>query len=331
MRKVIFEGVLVFLFTIVLFLDGVYSQGIGSSYDRTLNDFARNITTKIEGAQLRSGAVLDFTDLQGQGTVLGRLLSQELSDRIVANANSFSLVDRTNLQFLLRENKLSMDGFIDPSSRRRLGNMIGIDTVIFGSVTPIGPSVRLSVRSVSVETGKIVSAASALIPVPPAMLELYNQGLPSTANALSRSGRNSQAASQFRNDSIRIVGKYVEYEDGIYGGAAGDQSADATAAFVFENLSGKGFEAAIKDRTVFIGSCSGTRIQSATGLNYYRYNFKGQKTFIPANARIHVNIKVGYCRVERTRTVDIGSTITISLNGKIVNIPVSATNVPIRN
>lgn len=139
----------------------------GTGYESQLRTLAERLIAQVEPTGQKSGTVLDFTDLQGQGTELGRFFAQELSDQLVSATKTFSLIDRANLQYLLRENKLSMDGLINPATTRKLGNMIGVDTVIFGTVTPIGNSLRISARGVAVETGKIVASHSVTIAVSP--------------------------------------------------------------------------------------------------------------------------------------------------------------------
>src|ERR1043166_2853860 len=146
-------------------------------YETELRSVATKLVASLEASGQKSGTVIDFTDLQGQGTELGRFLAQELSDQLVTMAKTVSFVDRANLQHLLRENKLSMDGLINPQTSRKLGNMIGVDTVIFGTVTPIGKTVRLSVRGVAVETGKIVASQSTTLPLTGELAEMNTRSV----------------------------------------------------------------------------------------------------------------------------------------------------------
>src|ERR1043166_8772640 len=142
-------------------------------YETELRSVATKLVASLEASGQKSGTVIDFTDLQGQGTELGRFLAQELSDQLVTASRTVSFIDRANLQHLLRENKLSMDGLINPQTSRKLGNMIGIDTILFGTVTPIGKSIKLSVRAVAVETGKIVASQSTSFAAVEGLGELY--------------------------------------------------------------------------------------------------------------------------------------------------------------
>ena len=143
----------------------ILMAGPAVGYETQLRAVAATMVSQLETGSQKSGTVLDFADLQGQNTELGRFLAQELSNQLVAAAKTISFIDRANLQHLLRENNLSMEGLIAPETAGRLGNMIGIDTLIMGTITLIGNSVRLSVRAVAVETGRIVSSQSTTLPM----------------------------------------------------------------------------------------------------------------------------------------------------------------------
>ena len=162
-------------------------------YQSRMKELAVNLVAKLETSNQHSGTVLDFTDLQGSATELGRFLAQEMSDQLVAASKSITFVDRANLQYLMRENKLSTEGLVDPESSRKLGNLIGIDTIVFGTVTPIGErSIRLSVRAVAVETGRIVVAQSVTLLVTDDLASMFNHGISSAARPSDTSDSSSR-------------------------------------------------------------------------------------------------------------------------------------------
>ena len=308
------------------------SPSQASGYEIALRSIAGKIASRLEAVGLKSGAVLDFTDLQGQGTELGRFLAQELSDQLVTVAKSFSLVDRANLRHLAEENKLLMQGVINPESSKRFGNMIGIDTVILGTVTPID-GVRLSVRAVAVETGKIVAAQSISLPLVGELSKMHTRGvaLRSLDNASDVGEPDIRA--RFRSDSIKAAGRFVSYgrQNCPMGGLC------ATASFVIENLSGVGFNAAIKGGSISIGPCVGSEVQAA-GLRLYNNApgwtnnvlFESAQSYIPANAKIPVTVTLDYCSATGGRAVDVSVALTISVDGKAFDIPLSVSDVPVR-
>jgi hypothetical protein len=315
-----------------------------AGYEATLKAVAARLVLQLELAHEKSGTVLDFTDLQGQGTELGRFLAQELSDQLVSEAKTFALVDRANLQFLLKENKLTMEGLIDPNTSRKLGGMIGIDTIIMGTITPIGHSARLSVRAVAVDTGKIVTSQAVNLPLTDQLIELYTHGV--AARMPSGTGIPDKRAAPdiretFRRDSVKLIGRFVHFTTWARDGMMcpnGDSC--ATASFVVENLSGLGINGAIKRDSTSIGGCVGHERESA-GLNVYGpitdfifgtyyTSFDPAKRFIPAGAQIPVTVKIGHCGYAGSRTADVSASLTISAKGQTFEVPVSVANVPIQ-
>jgi Curli production assembly/transport component CsgG len=130
--------VLVFPAFLCLFVVLVPIGAISQTYEAGLRKAAEALSSAMETAGQKSVTVLDLTDLQGSTTELGRFLAQELSDQLVAIARQVAVVDRANMQFLLREKNLSAEGFVNPESSKKIGNLIDIDTVILGSITPPG-------------------------------------------------------------------------------------------------------------------------------------------------------------------------------------------------
>ncbi len=157
------------------------SVASAQGYEADLRSVAASLVAKLEEANKRSSTVLDFTDLQGSPTELGRFLAQELSDQLVADSKKVSFVDRANLQVLLREHKLSVEGLVNPESIAKIGNLVGIDTIVIGTTTMMGDTIRLSVRAIDVETGRIVVSQATNLPATSALMALSNRGVPGTS------------------------------------------------------------------------------------------------------------------------------------------------------
>lgn len=229
--------------------------GTARAYEPELRALGTGLLAKIEVTNQKSATVLDFTDLQGAPTELGRFLAQELSDQLVSAAKKISFVDRGNLQHLLRENKLSVEGLINPESSRKLGKLIGIDTLVFGTTTPIGNRIRLSVRVVNVETGKIVATEAANIPLTGGLGELYNRGVaPGTPG--STDTPRGDLRTILRSDTIKLTISELAVRRG-----------EVIMTLTLENRSGIGLGAAVgryATAVVSVGAC--TMLNTATGL-----------------------------------------------------------------
>lgn len=134
------------------------------SYEAEMRALAEKLAARLELTNQKTGSVLDFTNLDGTPTTLGRFLAQELSDQLIAVSKKIKLVDRANLQHLLRENKLTESGLLDRTTSKKLGNLAGIDTFLIGTSVVFGNTIRLNVRAISTETQIIVASQATTIP-----------------------------------------------------------------------------------------------------------------------------------------------------------------------
>lgn len=75
----------------------------------------------------------------------------------------FDVIERGRLGTVLSELKLSNSGFIDDSTRRKLGSILGVEAVFIGNITGEETFYKLNthlhVKFISVENGKVLWAA----------------------------------------------------------------------------------------------------------------------------------------------------------------------------
>jgi TolB-like protein len=149
------------------------------AYEQQLRELAVALATEIGAAGKKSAAVVDFTDLQGNVTELGRFLAEELSVKLSEDARGkgFNVVDRGHLRTLLQEHKLTSSGLLDPQTAKKLGQIAGVDVIVTGSITAFGDSVRLSAKAMDVSTAQLVKAMSVDIPKTKAIEELMARGI----------------------------------------------------------------------------------------------------------------------------------------------------------
>src|SRR2546426_3809508 len=122
------------------------------------------LSKSIATSGRKTVAVVDFTDLQGNVTELGRFLAEELSVDLVGNAKDFEVIERNQLKVILQEHRLSTTGLIDPQTARKLGQFAGVDALVTGTITAFGDTVRLSAKVLDTQTAKMIGAATSDIP-----------------------------------------------------------------------------------------------------------------------------------------------------------------------
>lgn len=152
------------------------------AHEREINNLAAALAWEIASAGKKTVAVVDFTDLQGNVTELGRFLAEEFSVALVgaelAGADKgFEVIDRTHLKTILAEHKLSVTGVIDPQTARELGKIAGVDALITGTITPFGESVRILVKILDSETARVIGASSGNIAKTQVIEELLARGI----------------------------------------------------------------------------------------------------------------------------------------------------------
>jgi TolB-like protein len=156
-----------------------------------IKSVADALSGSLSNASRPRVAVVDFTDLQGTVTPLGRYMAEELETALANTGGSFDLIDRTRLQLLMQENKLASTGVIDPSTARQLGKIAGVHILITGTLVPMSDTVRMTIKALDTEDAHIVSAVSRNLLMTRALMQLAGQvssvtqapGYPPTDNA----------------------------------------------------------------------------------------------------------------------------------------------------
>ncbi|MGQ9571352.1 MAG: FlgO family outer membrane protein [Thermodesulfovibrionales bacterium] len=170
------------LLGVLIALSSLMAQPL-MAYDKEIKGLALTIGEQIAKAGKRSVAVVDFTDLQGNVTELGRFIAEEFSVALFGTGGVFEVIDRTHLKSILQEHKLALTGLIDPSTARKLGQIAGVHTIITGTITPFGDCVRLSAKVLDTETARVIGASSVEIAKTKAIEELLNRGIETGAQA----------------------------------------------------------------------------------------------------------------------------------------------------
>jgi len=129
--------------------------------DAALSKLADNLAAQIKDHGNKKVTVLDFTDLQGGSSELGRYIAEELSVNLVMGKHDFAVLDRANLKSILAEHKLTAEGLVNPDNAKKLGQFAGVDALIVGNIIPMNSNVDLRVKIITTDTAEIVGAAKA--------------------------------------------------------------------------------------------------------------------------------------------------------------------------
>jgi TolB-like protein len=104
-------------------------------------------------------AVLDF-QLQGQEFAskdMGKIVAEWLITGLVETGR-FDVIERRLLEKILEEQKLGVTGAIDPDSAAQLGKILGVRTIVSGTLTSLEGITEINARLINVDTASIVAA-----------------------------------------------------------------------------------------------------------------------------------------------------------------------------
>jgi curli biogenesis system outer membrane secretion channel CsgG len=123
--------------------------------------YLRGCATIPEPQGFRPVAVWDLENLSLDASArpdLGQLLSSEIIQAIKEHG-AIQVVERAKLIAILEELKLGSSALADESTRLRVGRMMGAKEMVFGGYMVVGTTMRIDLRRVDVETGRVLKTA----------------------------------------------------------------------------------------------------------------------------------------------------------------------------
>lgn len=118
----------------------------------TVSGAAEFKKTKVAIVDFQENGAFDVKDV-------GKIVAEWFTTALV-NTGRFDVIERRLLQQILEEQKMGVTGLIDPRSASRLGKLLGVKTVVSGTVQSYEGISEINVRLLNVETGSIITAES---------------------------------------------------------------------------------------------------------------------------------------------------------------------------
>ncbi len=123
---------------------------------------AAAIVAEAPKLQKRTVAVIEFSEAQGPTYVpssRGRLLAERITTRLV-NTGQLEVVERAQLDKVMRELKLGTTGLVDDATAKSIGKLLGVEAIVTGTLAQVGPETEIHSRMVRVEDGVILAAVT---------------------------------------------------------------------------------------------------------------------------------------------------------------------------
>jgi len=134
------------IFPVILFLVAVF-----------FSSYAPPLVSSEKGTTIAVWDLDDFSPSDTSKPQLGELLSGQVIETL-QKREDYTIVERERLLLALQELHLGSSSLADEANRLKLGRLVGARFMVFGGYQVIGNQMRLDLRLVEVETGKVLKA-----------------------------------------------------------------------------------------------------------------------------------------------------------------------------
>ncbi|MDR1956840.1 MAG: hypothetical protein LBQ30_08310 [Treponema sp.] len=113
----------------------------------------------VAGDARTTVAVLDFVNVDGHQSVLGRYFAEQAAHYLVKKPH-IRIVERTQINRVLGEMDFSASGYVSDASAIELGGMLGASALIMGTLTKIGRKIAVHMRTIDTRTGVVLNTGT---------------------------------------------------------------------------------------------------------------------------------------------------------------------------
>ena len=150
------------LFTGV-FLAAMLTSGPGNLRAEDINKLSDKLQDGLKDRINIKLAVLEFAYTDAKVSEGPVVIQERLTTALVQN-KKITLIERNLLKKVLGELKLEASGAVSEESVKKLGQLLGADAVVTGTLNDLGDgNTEINARVVETESGKILSAAAAMV------------------------------------------------------------------------------------------------------------------------------------------------------------------------
>src|SRR5436309_3157706 len=161
---------LFFSVTVFLFLAALLAQSAPAPQQagavplpQGIADLADKLAKGIPQDHPMTVAVTDFPDsIRNKTCGLGRFVAERLAT-LLSQHPQCKLIERRRLDLVLNELKFSMSELVEPAKARKLGQMLGVQGLVLGSLSDLGGTFDIDARIIDIQTSVSLPGVSASI------------------------------------------------------------------------------------------------------------------------------------------------------------------------
>ncbi|MBI4423473.1 MAG: hypothetical protein HY554_07095 [Elusimicrobia bacterium] len=133
-----------------------------SARARDSSSLAWDLSLAASRSGRRRIAVVPFHDPVAGPCRAGAVIAERLIEHLLERG--VEVVERSQLEGVMREHRLGSTGLVDPLTAKRLGRVLGVEAVISGTVVELrGDRIEVHARLIDVETARVLSASTARV------------------------------------------------------------------------------------------------------------------------------------------------------------------------
>jgi TolB-like protein len=144
------------LFPIIILIMGCKSKAVpiansgGTTLDTAIAETAGRMETR-----LNNGTKIALINFSSSSAQLSEYVLEGISLHLV-NSGKLIVVDRANLDRVRQEQGFQLSGEVNDESAKAIGQMLGADAIVTGSLTNIGNEYRINLKAISVDSATVV-------------------------------------------------------------------------------------------------------------------------------------------------------------------------------
>jgi TolB-like protein len=143
---------------LLFFAAGAFAKDLDSGVWDLTSQIEGKLDTPKSPTNRLALVVVDFTDLNGKSTQIGKLMAEELTTRFT-KSSKVQVIERRLLKKIIDENKLALSGVVDEDTAMQIGKVVGAAIICSGTVTELYDRIRVNARVIKADTGELISTA----------------------------------------------------------------------------------------------------------------------------------------------------------------------------
>lgn len=129
-----------------------------NNLDADIDNFTSQILQQLIQNNKKNVAVSEFADLSGNITDIGKFVADEVITRLILSGK-LKVIDRKYFSKVLKDHRLPLSKALDPTSAQTLQNILGIDSIITGTIVDLGTRMKINASLCSSASGSTFGAA----------------------------------------------------------------------------------------------------------------------------------------------------------------------------